>query len=262
MIHLDEIGIDHLNLHQIRCTSHNYKKLIKRGYFFFPGPQVTVPESELAALFLVKYAIENAFSYHVNYCSAIYKYRYQRMAARRRHAPYILQPWEEITETGMIRILSGEGETKTTRLLYEQLKEDRISEEDYDYVEKQNKIHFKSYLWNYFKNKKMEIRLGYARPFILPSLSYRNVFKEIELNARRSLVIERTPVLKERKLNDIEQELYEKLFIDADSTVNNYKTLKGVFNDMKNDEKYDAEIAFIVEVYDYERLGWGLLEYI
>lgn len=61
---LHGLGVDHLNLHQIRCTSFNRNQLAKRGYTFLHGPGVTVLETELTALELIRYSLEKNPSAH------------------------------------------------------------------------------------------------------------------------------------------------------------------------------------------------------
>jgi pyruvate formate-lyase activating enzyme-like uncharacterized protein len=98
-------GVQHLNLHQLRLTPYNLKHLANRPYTFIHGESVTVLESELAALRLVRYAIEQGIDLPVNYCSFPYKRRFQHAAARRRGIPFIRSAGEEITEAGYLRVL-------------------------------------------------------------------------------------------------------------------------------------------------------------
>ena len=100
---MNTMGIDYLNIHQLRCTPYNAKHLLKRGYTFLHGPKVTVLASELTALKLIRAAKQHHLELPVNYCSFIYKSSYQAMAERKRTARCFLQPGEELTETGYIR---------------------------------------------------------------------------------------------------------------------------------------------------------------
>ena len=59
MVEMKGAGVNHLNLHQLRLTPHNFPHLLERGYLFTHGEKVTVPDSELAALRLVKFSIES-----------------------------------------------------------------------------------------------------------------------------------------------------------------------------------------------------------
>jgi pyruvate formate-lyase activating enzyme-like uncharacterized protein len=108
MRELAEAGCNHLNLHQLRLTPHNLPQLLERNYTFVHGEKLTVLESELAALRLVRYSIEEGLGLPVNYCSFPYKRRFQHAAARRRAALSVCGPGEQITDCGYLRVL-GQG---------------------------------------------------------------------------------------------------------------------------------------------------------
>ena len=97
------VGIQHLNLHQLRLTPHNSKHLASRPYTFMHGENVTVLESELSALRLVRHGLEQGIDLPVNYCSFPYKRRFQHAAARRRGIPFVQSDHEEVTSAGYLR---------------------------------------------------------------------------------------------------------------------------------------------------------------
>jgi pyruvate formate-lyase activating enzyme-like uncharacterized protein len=107
MIEMAEAGVNHLNLHQMRLTPYNFGPLTERGYTFLHGEKVTVLESELCALRMVRFGLEEDIILPVNYCSFPYKRRFQHAAARRRAALTICAPGEVVTEPGYLRTLSG-----------------------------------------------------------------------------------------------------------------------------------------------------------
>ncbi|MDD2540480.1 MAG: radical SAM protein [Desulfuromonadaceae bacterium] len=109
MIEMTEAGVDHLNLHQMRLTPHNFGPLTERGYTFLHGEKVTVLESELCALRMVRFGLEQVTPLPVNYCSFSYKRRYQHAAARRRAAQSVCLPGESVTEPGYLRTFSATG---------------------------------------------------------------------------------------------------------------------------------------------------------
>lgn len=104
-----ESGVNHLNLHQMRLTPHNFGPLSERGYTFLHGEKVTVLESELAALRIIRYGLEHEIPLPVNYCSFTYKRRFQHAAARRRAATTVCTSSEAVTEPGYLRTLSATG---------------------------------------------------------------------------------------------------------------------------------------------------------
>ncbi len=109
MVEMAEEGVNHLNLHQMRLTPHNFGPLTERGYTFLHGDKVTVLESELSALRLVLFGLEERIPLPVNYCSFIYKRCFQHAAARRRAALNIRRAGEVVTESGYLRTCSGTG---------------------------------------------------------------------------------------------------------------------------------------------------------
>lgn len=109
MYEMAEAGVNHLNLHQMRLTPHNFGPLTERGYTFLHGEKVTVLESELCALRMVRYSLENEIPLPVNYCSFTYKRRFQHSASRRRAAMSICKSSEVVTESGYLRTLSETG---------------------------------------------------------------------------------------------------------------------------------------------------------
>ena len=106
LVEMAAAGVHYLNLHQMRVTPHNLRHLVSRDYTFLHGEKVTVLESELTALRLVRYGIEQNIKLPVNYCSFPYKRRFQHAAARRRGIPYILGEHDIVTDVGYMRSLS------------------------------------------------------------------------------------------------------------------------------------------------------------
>lgn len=109
MMEMAEAGVNYLNLHQMRLTQHNFGPLTERGYTFLHGEKVTVLQSELSALRMVRFALEQGIPLPVNYCSFPYKRRFQHAAAKRRAALTVCMPGEVVTEPGYLRTISATG---------------------------------------------------------------------------------------------------------------------------------------------------------
>ncbi|HIJ80778.1 MAG TPA: radical SAM protein [Desulfuromonadales bacterium] len=109
LVEMEQAGVAHLNLHQMRLTPHNFGPLLERGYTFLHGDKVTVLESELSALRTVRYGLEQGIDVPVNYCSFPYKRRFQHAAARRRAAVRQCRDGEVVTEAGYLRTLEDRG---------------------------------------------------------------------------------------------------------------------------------------------------------
>jgi pyruvate formate-lyase activating enzyme-like uncharacterized protein len=115
---IEDAGVRFLNLHQLRLTPYNFPKLVERPYTFLHGDQVTVLESELAALGLIEYALDAGIELPINYCSSVYKNRFQRAAARRRSAAAVKRGNEEVTRAGFIRAMRDRPEQMGLSLAY------------------------------------------------------------------------------------------------------------------------------------------------
>lgn len=109
MVEMAGAGVKHLNLHQMRLTPYNFGPLTDRGYTFVHGEKVTSLESELCALRMVRFGLEQGIPLPVNYCSFTYKRRFQLAASRRRAAMSICSSGETVTEPGFLRTLSATG---------------------------------------------------------------------------------------------------------------------------------------------------------
>jgi pyruvate formate-lyase activating enzyme-like uncharacterized protein len=112
---LEGIGVKHLVLHQLMATDYNKKHLSERGYSFCKSTYGTyVPESELAAFEIMKYAIESNSGLGINYCSLHYKEMFQGSASRNRYAPLCRNTEESTTRTGFLRRFSFEDSVEYT----------------------------------------------------------------------------------------------------------------------------------------------------
>lgn len=103
VVELDKLGVNFLNLHQLRLTPFNLEKLVQRNYTFLHGPKMTVMESELAALEIIRFVMDEGLRLPVNYCSFHYKNNFQKAGFRNKFGKWLLTPYEELTLGGYIR---------------------------------------------------------------------------------------------------------------------------------------------------------------
>jgi len=122
VVELDSLGVDYLNLHQLRLTPYNFKNLFSRNYTFVHGQSITVLESELTALAIINFVFERGLRLAVNYCSFHYKSHYQKAAARKKAAAFVCDDREEITRNGFIRLLRLQGMSMPLETLEQQLR--------------------------------------------------------------------------------------------------------------------------------------------
>ncbi len=191
-------GVHHLNLHQIRCTPHNRNNLVARGYTFIRGQSLTVLESEITALEILDYTERQQLPLPVNYCSFPYKNRYQAAAWRKHLAPHILGSYECPTETGYIRALYLHTPVETLEILMTSL-----SKTDENILYQLNKSRERLYLHPSLIEsvpENLPLRVTYYNPVMLQSVSYQNLFREIQLHTGYRLVLEKYPVLEDREL--------------------------------------------------------------
>ena len=182
-----ELGVSFLNLHQIRCTAFNYPKLIERGYTFAHGPLIGVVESELAALRLLSHAAGQGIGMGVNYCSLIYRHRFQTRAARLRWAAFLRRGHEDLTDAGMIRSLSAAADPG----LLSRLREACPAGEGSPVSEQNGRVLFGRALLDLPGPPLKGLRVSNHHASIHPGVTYRNTYREVRFNARKTVVLER-----------------------------------------------------------------------
>jgi pyruvate formate-lyase activating enzyme-like uncharacterized protein len=101
---LVEIGVKHLNIHELFVTQENYRAFANRPYTYLePGQAAGVIESELMILSLMKYALEKQIDLPINYCSLEYKRSSQNVSIRNRAGKFLLEDHQQMTTAGFIR---------------------------------------------------------------------------------------------------------------------------------------------------------------
>ena len=210
---LVESGVKFLNLHQLRCTSYNYKKFIERGYTFLHGQDATVLESEITALKTIRFAVESDIKLPVNYCSFVYRNNFQKIRARQRSAPRLLKPCEEVTDAGMIRSLSVTLPGEEADRIVLAAKNNGEPETSIQYDPKSMKL---SFTGNVLKHIDMAspVTVSYFDSTLSSSTSYRNVFKEIRLNAKKKITAERWRALPDVELRGEEVLIFKDRYLD------------------------------------------------
>ncbi|MBN2326691.1 MAG: radical SAM protein [Candidatus Omnitrophica bacterium] len=191
---MEKAGVKHLNLHQLRLTPHNLPHLAKRNYTFLHGERVTVLESELTALRLIHWSLSQGRNLPINYCSFVYKHRFQRSAARRKSAAFIAKPFEDVTENGYIRTLDIIGDSEALGLLIEDFRLRGMEERCWSLNSRRDRLSASVSLWRNMDFSRFQVAVSYSEAKILPAITYRNPFVTLPLNSRRNLYVERIPV--------------------------------------------------------------------
>ncbi|MCJ7772138.1 MAG: radical SAM protein, partial [Desulfobacterales bacterium] len=106
----EEIGVKHLNIHQLMMSKHNKDAFGKRNYSVLHTnmyeDDYPVLESELAGFEIIKHAIKIKTKLGINYCSRCYKARFQGKAFRKMYLSLNGDDPNTITSTGFVRVFS------------------------------------------------------------------------------------------------------------------------------------------------------------
>jgi pyruvate formate-lyase activating enzyme-like uncharacterized protein len=199
---MSDLGISYLNLHQLRLTPHNLPHMVGRGYTCLHGEHPTVLESELAALDLLRHAALNRLPLPINYCSFVYKNRFQKAAARRRGALLMGKTFEDVTESGYIRSLSAHGSMEAIGSAAAALENSGCPADAWCASKERDRILFRAAAWNFFPFEGLRLSVSYFESRIVPSISYRHPFKEIRLNRNRRIYAERNGVSQSVEIPD------------------------------------------------------------
>ena len=187
-----EEGVDYLNLHQLRLTGYNFEKLTKRSYTFLHGAKVSVLESELAALELMKHVIQEGIQLPVNYCSFVYKNRYQALAGRKRYIPYMTELWEQAVDSGYLRSLSlprGLPDVAASPGFRNRI----IDAGDKNYIPDPSLLEELT--------PEHTVTLSYSKVTLQASLSYYYPYREMRLTSGMKIYLEKVPVFSQNFAN-------------------------------------------------------------
>lgn len=240
---LHRMGVDHLNLHQIRCTPFNSRKLVDRGYKFIHGPKVTVLDTELAALELIRYSLDHDIALPINYCSFTYRHQYQGAGARRRYAGEMKEPYEDVTSTGYIRHMKVTGVPEDIEEIHRALINAGTDAAQLRLTGKKDCLSFSAELLPLIDISKIQLKISYSTAVIRPDVSYRHPFKKIPLNGSRPVVIEKQAAIPAVKLDRAETELFKALLTSED------------------DVKDTDQIGVLRQILPFERFTMGLARY-
>ncbi len=211
---MNEMGVKYLNLHQLRLTPYNYENFAGRKYTFLHGEKVTVLESELAALDIVKFSVRDKMNISVNYCSFVYKNRFQSAAARRRSAFLVKRGDEDVTEKGYIRKLwvsGGLGEISAQEKIFREKSPDEVK-----WNAVGGRLYFSAELLGNILPGKLRLFISYSGTKISQSITYLRPFFEVALNKGRKIVVEISDTTGEVEINPEEISLIRSITSDGD----------------------------------------------
>lgn len=185
---LAELGVNHLNLHQLRLTPTNFEKMMQRNYTYIHNESVPVIESELTALQIIDHTLQNNIKLPINYCSYPYKNRFQGVAARKRNCTEMVKLHEEVTENGYIRLITLKGDETDIMPVAGAMS---LHTGRYELSRDKKTLCIHPSLINLADISKLDLMLSYFSAKQLQSMSYKNPFKTIQLTSKKNIVIER-----------------------------------------------------------------------
>ena len=188
---LYDAGVNHLNLHQLRVTPFNKTKFIQKPYTFLHGPKVTVLETELTALELIRYALEQNIALPINYCSFTYRHQFQRAGGRIRNSLRIKAAHEDVTPTGHIRTMSVCGNKEAICAIHQHLLSQESDISLWRVTKDAEQLFFNAALWPFMDFSHVRLKVGYSGTALKSSVSFLHPFKEVALNKKKKVVIER-----------------------------------------------------------------------
>jgi len=207
MVELADAGINHLNLHQLRLTPYSLQRFAGRPYTYLHGEKVTVLESELTALRLIQHGLDAGIELPVNYCSFVYKHRYQKVAARRRSAACMRKPFESVTSAGYLRTLCLAGNAEVLSRQEQGFRAAGRDPGQWDLLPARGRLVFATGLLDLVDFTHCRLIVTYAETAIREQLSYRNPFREIKLPSGRKVVVERA-IADEIEFSDSDREAF------------------------------------------------------
>jgi uncharacterized protein len=211
---LSRAGVRHLNLHQLRLTPHNWDHLKQRDYTYLHGERVTVLESELTALALMQAARKAHLPLGINYCSFVYKRRYQQAATRRRNARGIMKASEAVTENGFIRTMTLAGDPAHVGPQAERLGRQGADKQLWSLSGRKDRLQFHPSLWPQIDTAGGRLRLTYSEAVLAPCISYRHMFKELRLEGGKKIFIEKRPLRIDMEIDEAARSLLQRIVLD------------------------------------------------
>lgn len=222
---LRDAGVMHLNLHQMRLTPYNFEHLAERGYTFLHGERVTVLESELAALEVLQHSLDNQIGLPVNYCSFVFKNRYQAQAGRLRNGPFMAKPFESLTENGYIRTLTLLGEPATVTRQIESFKALSVDDERWSKGNGPGELRVHPQLLKMVDGRAFRLQISYATCRQLPTVSYSNPFITLPVSPTKSVIIERARAAVNVELGEDARAYFIKRFLEDGKTTQDEENL-------------------------------------
>ena len=160
LANLEEMGVKHINLHQLMLMGENGLALVERDYTFLRYPTPAVLESELSALETMRFALDEGVRLPINYCSLAFKYRWQNRGEDLRGGSQVIRPFETQCETGYVRRMWLDAEPELAAKLRSTA---AVSEDLWDYQEGPGRLLFHPSLLGKLPTGERPVRVAYFK---------------------------------------------------------------------------------------------------
>lgn len=244
MVEMRDAGVGYLNLHQLRLTPYNYEHLVARNYTFLHGEKVTVLESELAALELVRHGLDQRIGLPVNYCSFVFKNRYQSRAGRLRNSRFIIKDHESMTDNGYIRNLTLVGSPEAVARQQRSFDDQAVGRQLWSKGNSKEKLVIHPQLWGSVDWADFRLLVGYYATRQRSSVSYHNSFVTVPVSPAKSVIIERARAVEDFELSGDARHGFAEVFLGGPRLTGSAE-----------------EVSMLAEMLPFERGLEGLQDY-
>jgi pyruvate formate-lyase activating enzyme-like uncharacterized protein len=258
---MQKIGVNHLNIHQLSASEHNYRNFISRNYTFlhYPGG-IPILESEIMALKLIRYVVDKNIRLSINYCAACYKEEFQARGRRKRAASLLKNDYEEETDLGYIRYLSVKDSSTNIKTIINVLRENKCQEKLWSLDDTKTEICFHHSILKYINFKKYNLTIRYSEPRFIVEASSQEEHKVTKLNSNKKIFGEEFAYHGELTSTGVES--FSKLFIENINEVDVFKYFYENYSltTKESIKNMNKEAETLMTLKTWEQLGVGFPE--
>jgi hypothetical protein len=216
----------------------------------------------VAALKIIRYAVDNRMSLPINYCSSAYKNRFQGKGNRRRKASFVKEGLEELTGCGYLRSLSIEDSPTRIKRIIKILQKRGCQSGLWALNNSKTEIFIQGSLLKELIFDKYNFIIRYFEPQLKTILRIDETGKEIILNPDKKVFLRKELVAQRKGLSPVAMEAFQRLFI---KNLNEGEVLKSFYKkyDLKSKEglrEMQSEKEFLISLKIWERLETGFPE--
>lgn len=246
---MQDAGVNFLNIHLLSVEEQNCRDLIRREYHFtgfYPG--ISVHESEISALKLLLHACENGITLPINYCSSIYKHRYQGRGFRKQRANAFPLGYEELTDTGYLRRISVSTSPEKIKKLDSRLDNNIPDKSLWKIDIGMDRITLHSSLIHYINWSCSSIGITYLKPGVSPGPGSTGLKAD-------NLKEDKKIVFKIPRLDQSHFDLWHRLYINKEDKVSALSVFSNSLPEKSNPKKNPTEILNIAG-YELQKQGF------